>query len=187
MAIFTSTPISTTDATVYFGEIVADDDLGAYAELDDGIYTDYFIKNRYEYQRRICMMGVTDTYPESTESSAAFVQLAAPTLLWVADWTASRLGGKPTLPSPTAGITGSSNNWVLLHEHYEPAMISLGADGQSLLYRISGTYVYGSKDPSIDTSEDMSYPVPPWLDTDNAEVAVSREIEETEYGNNLLL
>ena len=45
----------------------------------------------------------------------------------------------------------------------EARMVTVGPDGVTPLYRISGTYVYGCTDPSDDVFSDVVYPRPPWL------------------------
>lgn len=125
----------------------------------DGIYTDYQIVNRYEDDPNLFMGGVTS--PGGFQgASVCFVQLAAPTLVWVCDWTACRAGSKPKVPDPTP----SDPDWVLLKKSPETPAEMLMPDGVSPLYRISGTYYYGHKDPqAASTFDRMSFPRPPWL------------------------
>jgi hypothetical protein len=124
-----------------------------------GIFTDYKVFSMYENPFHRYMLGITD--PDGFQGeSAAFVQLAAPTLLWVCKWTACRYHSQPIIPDPTS----RDPNWVLLDKAYSPAMVTVGADGVSPLYRISGRYVYGHKKPNDDVLRNVSYPRPPWLE-----------------------
>lgn len=124
-------------------------------ESDLGIYTDYAVVNRYEFDHGIYMMGVTS--PGGFQgNSAAFVQLKAETLLWIADWTARKNGEMPGIPS----FQQTDPNVVLLDTHFEPSMTEVMADGVTVVYRISGSYVYGFKNPNI---ANMFHGRPPWL------------------------
>lgn len=145
---------------------------------DDGaaIYTDYIVNNRFEKDRGIYMNGVTSPLPFQG-ASVAFVQLHAPTLLWICDWTACRFNASPLIPNSI----NSDTDWVLLDEHYEPSMIVTAVDGTTPLYRISGTYVYGKQNPNSTTVNDIQYARPPWL-----EDAFTRIVPATSLTNGLV-
>ncbi len=133
------------------------------------IFTDYKIRCRYEKDGHIYMMGITS--PNGfLSASAAFVQLAQPTLLWIADWTACKTNEQPEIPNTqlttvlTTGQPGSIQGiWVLLDEQYETAEVVVGPDGISPLYRISGTYIYGCVNADPVTTNDIVFPLVPWL------------------------
>lgn len=144
-------------AEVEFGDVTDDDQLSLF-EDDEGIWVDYLVVNRYEKDYHRYMMGITS--PDGfLGDSAAFVQLASPTLLWVADWTAAKYGERPKIPDPVQRI----DDWVLLDEQYEPSMLAVASDGVTPIYRISGTYVYGHRRPSLDTINDLVFPQAPWI------------------------
>ena len=42
-------------------------------------------------------------------------------------------------------------------------MITVGADATTPLYRISGTYVYGCRNPDPTLVRNIRFPRPPWL------------------------
>jgi len=106
------------------------------------VWIDYKIVNRLERDQHAYMMGITS--PGGFQgNSVAFVQLAAPTELWIADWTALRLNQQPPPPDPTP-LPG----WVLLDTHIETAAVIVGPDGITPMYRISGTYFYGKQNPT---------------------------------------
>ncbi len=163
---FTSNPNApiepTVQARIEVSEIPPDDNRALYIEQPlDTIFTDYMVHNHYENPNNIYMAGMTS--PEGFNGhSVAFFQLAAPTLLWVADWTASRAGDPPIRPSEFPG----DPNWVLLYKKYQPAQLALMPDGETPLYRISGTYVYGHLNPSIDLSNEVTFPRAPWMRND---------------------
>lgn len=114
------------------------------SENVDSIWTDYLIVNRYEIDRHICMMPIAS--PTGFDGNeVAFVQLAALTTLWICDWTAKRINREPTVPAPES----IDPDMVLLDMHFEPDMITVMDDGRTPVYRLSGTYVYGSKRPSV--------------------------------------
>lgn len=146
------------EAVVTVGEVTFTDEQGQYDNDNPGIFTHYMIYNRYESDRHIYMMGISS--PEGFQgNSVAFVKLTAPTLLWVCDWTASKIGGKPKIPNPVV----QDQNWVLLDVLPETAMENVGSDGVSRVYRISGTYVYGHKNPNADVFRNIGFPRPPYL------------------------
>lgn len=168
-------PDAGTRAIVNFGEVEPDDLNAAYnADADaESVWTDYQINSRYEEDRHIYMTGITapggvgggspglGATSVGVTRGAAFVQLASPTLLWVADWTAARFKAIPSIPefevAPNSG-------WVLMDVHVEPGMLVVGADGVTPLYRISGTYVYGHKNPSARIIYQVNFTRPPWLE-----------------------
>ncbi len=154
----------TTFATVEIGPVPTDDD-ARYVNNDDplGVVTDYIINNRYERDGHVWYLGVTS--PGGFQgASAAFVQLAAKTLVWISDWTACRFNGQPDIPTPDV----ADANWVLLDEHLEPVSVVTGPDGRTPLYRISGTYVYGNKRPELYAKlvNYVRYGRVPWLKDD---------------------
>jgi hypothetical protein len=144
---------------------------------DTGIYDDYEIKNRYEKDYHRYMMSVTSP-SQMTQQCISVVQLGVPTLLWIADWTGKRVGGQPKLPEPSPQI----ENWVLLDEHYEPAMLKLAADGVSAEYQISGTFVYACLCPNSRTIRDICFPRAPWI-KDTFDRSIKEEVMETEIIN----
>lgn len=113
-----------------------DDSTGGYP------FTEYVINNRFFHSPHTHCLGITS--PNGFQGqSAAFVQMAATTLIWQADWTACKLGEQPEVPDPTP----PSDDWVLLDSCIEPANMAPMADGHTGIYRISGTYWYGRKNP----------------------------------------
>lgn len=146
-------------ATVVIGTVTLEDSSAKFdSNIVADIFTDTTIVNRYEKDRHIYMGGVTD--PNGFQgNSVSFVQLCSPTLLWICDWTIASFRSQPSVPSPTPGDA----NWVLMDDHWEPHKITTAADGTTPLYRISGTYVYGHKNPNADTVNNIAFPRPPWL------------------------
>ncbi len=151
-------------ATIVQGTVTANapdavDDGGKIISEGSALTTDYVINNRYEGDQHVYMAGVASPGGFNGQS-AAFFQLAAPTLMWISDWTACRGGVMPVVPDPVS----KNANWVLLDVWYEPADIGLLQDGETPLYRISGTYFYGHVNPDANTVNNINYGVPPWLD-----------------------
>lgn len=139
------------------------------------VWADYMITNRYEKDPHRYMLGtgtpggaVSPGLPSGTQDTVAFVQLARPTLLWICRWTAARWQTKPDIPDPGVG-----DEWILLDDHTEPAMVVLNPNGQTPLYRISGTYFYGHRNPSDAIIDDANYPRPPWIKEDAFERTLS--------------
>lgn len=123
------------------------------------VYTDYTIYCKYYSEKHRYMMPVTS--PGGFQGGrAAFVQLAAPTLLWIADWTAARSAVAPNIPDPTP----RDPNWILLFDSYEPTSFVILDDGETPVYRISGIYIYGCKLPADQVIKNVNYPRPAWID-----------------------
>jgi hypothetical protein len=123
------------------------------------VWTDYAIENHYIDDQGIFVMPVTS--PGGFQSaSVGFVQINAPTLLWVCDWTACRFNVQPDIPSKTP----SDSNWVFLHATPVTRNLVIAGDGVTPLYRITGTYVYAHKNPTSDVFDKVQYPRPPWLE-----------------------
>lgn len=148
------------DATVTVGTVIPDSNGAAFLRTADTetIWNDYQVENRYEHDKHIYMMGQTspNTFNGAT---VGFVQLSNPTLLWIADWTASRWKVQPDIPDSTP----TDSNWVLLDKFVEPCIVVINPNGQTPLYRISGTYFYGCRNPSTNVFTNILYARPPWL------------------------
>src|SRR5258708_321376 len=123
---------------VIVGSVSFDDQKALFHNDGNGVWTDYEIFNRYEGDKHIYMLGLTSPTPFQGKS-VAFVQIAAPTLLWICEWTSCRVTKIPFVPNPVV----SDPNWVLLDIYYETAGLAYASDGVSPLYRLSGVYVYG--------------------------------------------
>jgi len=141
----------------------------------NSVFTDYMVENRYEVRPHVFAMPITKTFSFSfQESSTAFVQLAEQTVVWIADWTASRINARPDIPSSIPQGAG----WVLLDRRYEPAMIIVGPDGRSPVHRVSGTFTYGRKRGHVfRPNTEPSHPAPPWLDTDGIDRTLGKEVQ----------
>lgn len=127
------------------------------SEITDGVFTDYFIENRFEVDGQIYMMPVTS--PNGFDGDqVAFCKLAASTMLWIVDWTAEKVGAMPSIPNPDL----EDSNIVAIDKVFYPAQLEKFSDG-SVVYRVSGTYVYGFKNPNSAT---LYYGRPPWMSKD---------------------
>ena len=175
-------PLIGAAAFVGVGLITKDDDDGLFARPGDtplDIYDDYIIENRYYKDGATYMLGVTD--PGGFFGAAAsFVQLAKPTVLWVADWTAARSHHPPEIPSAfgiqrrvleAAGVSANDDNggptdWGLMDQHVGMRHIELAPDGVTPTYRISGVYVFGALNPDENLLKDAYYPRPAWMKRD---------------------
>ncbi len=124
------------------------------------VVTDFHIHNHYERDNHRYMMGISSP-GGFNGASVAFVQLAAPTLLWVADWTGCRFLEKAMIPDPTA----VTDDWVLLDSWLEPAQIIIAPNGTTPLFRITGTYVFGNQNPGTAFYSNVTYPVAPWFNS----------------------
>lgn len=138
------------------GPVTYDDSLGSFTR-DSVPHADYEIHNHYEKDLQTYQMSLGSPDPAG-ESSVGIVRLGSPTLLWIAEWSACRLGDHPLVPDP-APPTG----WVLLDANVTFAKVAEGPSGIDFIYRVEGTYVYAKKKPSSGLFTDMSYPLSPWL------------------------
>lgn len=121
-----------------------------------GVWENYFIRNSYDTDQHVFQLGITS--PTGFQGgTVAFVQTAAPTLIWTCDWTATMQNGKPTIPNPTELADA---DWVLLHTLIEPETVELLPDGYTYVYTIHGTYWYGHANPA---AAQMFFPKPAWL------------------------
>ncbi len=133
-----------------------------------GPWTDYQVFNRYIDDPHVYMAAVTS--PDGFQKdSCAFVQLAASTLILACDWTAARWGTPPIIPDPDL----KNESWIFLGKSPETAAPPLNSDGESPLYRISGTYYYGNRKPNPKTFPEMNFPRLGWVST-----AVDRSLPE---------
>lgn len=122
------------------------------------IFTDYIVNNRYYDNERIYMGGLTS--PEGFQGqSVGFCQLSNRVALWCCDWTASRYNEMPEIPKRAS----NDSNWIFLFAAPETNNLLLAADGTTPLYRISGTYYYGCKNPPTEIFDLVIFPKPPWM------------------------
>lgn len=145
------------------------------SSYNQGVFVDYAINNRFENSKQIYMNGVAAPGGFNGQT-AVFCQLTASTLLLVVDWTASKAGAKPQIPDPAS----KNSNWVFLYELYEPSHLELDGTGNSVIYRISGCYVYGAKNGNKSQTDYLSWPIPPWMST-----SVDRTFESSMLTQNL--
>jgi hypothetical protein len=174
-------------ANINIGTIETTDEFAEYLELDPAegwsFFVDYIINNSYESDKHIYMMPVAFGGSLSTVTkgpSAAFVQLANPTLLWIADWTACKTGNQPEIPD---SLIRPNVRWVLLDESMELHNVGFGADGRTPIYRISGTYVYGCVNPDQKLINDVNFGRPPWLD----DSVIERDMPVTKLQQNITI
>lgn len=166
-------PIKVVDDILEF-----DDSDGKYVQDGDGsnVYGDYVVKNRYEKDGHRYMLSMT-TPTGYNGNTVSVIQLGNPTLLWIADWTCSRIGIKPFIPPST----NTDPNWVLLDEHLEPEMLVLMPDGVTPVYRISGTYVYAHLNPAAALNRNVNFGRPPWM-----EDVFDRTVPDSMYQNSII-
>ena len=150
--------------TVTFGKVVDNPNYNGPAPETGQVFLDLMMNSRYEQDGHRYMAGVSSP-AGFAGMTAAFFQLAAPTLLWICDWTVAQFNTEPEVPDPFS----VGDQWVLLDLHVEPPMMGLAPDGISPLRRISGTYVFGNKyagDMSSYTTSAFAiaqWPRPQWM------------------------
>lgn len=161
-------PYTNTDGKVSY------DTLNSVMSTAGSVWEDYEIHSTYSKNFHRYCMGITAPVRQQRRQggtgatlgrtqvipSVSFVQLCNPTLIWKADWTAARYNSKPYIPSAQIGGT----DWVLLEECIDPGMITVGPDGATPLYRISGTYVFAHTHPNAKLNKNVEFNIPPWVD-----------------------
>ncbi len=181
-------------ANVVIGDVFPEDNDGKLADGDgdeNAIFTDYIIDNKYEEDPHTYMAGITS--PNGFQGrTAAFFQLATPTLLFVCRWTASRWNKQPVVPSKEP----ANQNLVYLYAAPETRNVTAGPDAFTALYRISGAYVYGFKNPDLALLNNVSFGLDPrYADTftngrnmpTNLEDPKLMEAQQQQGGNNARL
>jgi len=129
-------------------------------EIDPSfVHLYYKIVNRYEKNNGVYMAGLTA--PNGFNgASVGFVQIHAPTLLWICDWTAMQANQVPKIPSTVP----FSSDWIYLNGWYDLPDVKPAADGTSPIYSITGTYFYGHKNPSSVDVNNLNFPICPWVE-----------------------
>jgi hypothetical protein len=102
------------------------------------------ISEHYELQTAYTTDYHTIPLPTVGSPFCSFAVLAPPTMTKAVSFSATRWDQPPTAPNPQ---TIDPNN-VLLHTVYNPEAAQLGPDGQTPIYRLTGTYIYGIQDPT---------------------------------------
>jgi hypothetical protein len=121
---------------------------------------DYVIINKYFCRGKKYMLGITS--PGGFRgNTVAFARTCAPTILWVCDWSASEENSMPLIPDPFNTV---DKNWVLLDVNLQLKNIKLIADGVAPVYRWSGTYYFGQKNPNPTYFPNFNVPLPSYLE-----------------------
>lgn len=91
--------------------------------------------------------------------TAEIIQLALPMSQKVVDWTAERLNAIPRIPQPAP----TDGNYKLISSHITPAGFEMMADGQSVIFRVSGIYTYAAFS-NQGAGDDLPIAAAPWMD-----------------------
>ena len=153
-------PAQVSQSNENFDNVTSD---GKFATPPDNgsVYPTYKVRHRYEGDPHIYMLGTTaDPTASPYSDPVAFVQLSQETRLWICEWSATRWGEKPKMPDYRIADTG----WVFMKAIFQPEQTLVGADGVSVVYKVSGTYIYGRRRPSPLITSEMTFPVPPFFD-----------------------
>jgi hypothetical protein len=126
-----------------------------------GVWDDCVVVNRYAHRHGRYMAGISSPNGFNGQS-VAFFQMWNPTLLLISDWTAQASNRQPEIPNPEP----QDSDLVLLGDFPELRNVEVAGDSVTPVYRISGVYVYGFKNPKASVYEDAVYPRPPWLKDD---------------------
>lgn len=128
-----------------FGDVANTDDEALFVQRT-GIYQDFYTNHRYETDHHIYMMSIAS--PNGFQGAkAGFVQLASPVTLLLVDWSVEHLAEANEYPDYPDPASLADDNTIHMDTIVEPATLTLSPDGRGVVKRISGTYVYGFKDP----------------------------------------
>lgn len=122
------------------------------SEVSTGVYTFYEMEIDYQQNAQILQLPYMDT----SLTACSFVPVSQATLRKIVSYKAERWGQQPTLPN---NLT-TDPNLVLLYWNSAPQNIDLAPDGQTYIYRQTGTYIYGVIDP---TQEQFLPAVAPYI------------------------
>lgn len=140
-----------------FGGTGGTDTLAKFVDTG-GIEVFWRCRNSYIADQHIYMAGVTS--PDGFDgATVAFGHTSAPTGMMCSEWTSSKMGSPPLIPDPNQ----SDANWMLLLMTVEPLNITVGPDGVTPLYIISGKYYYGARNPALVIPV---FPRPPYIADD---------------------
>lgn len=152
-------------AQVVLGKVEATDMQAIFNNQGNGLFLDYYCENKYEHNLNRYMAGNTSS-TKFNGNTVSFFQLAEPTLMWIADWTTCKAGEVPTVPDPNPP---ASSDWILLFNSPQLAQKAMTGNGKTALYRVSGTYVYGHKNPgTVNPLLLATFPKPPWMKDDGS-------------------
>lgn len=133
--------VAGTAQQISLGPPVAPTDANAlYTDEDTRITQDFYSIHRYEEDGGLYSTGITSAQGFAGNKAAIF-QLAAPRTLLIIDWTIEMAVDNQDY-TLWPDWEPSSTNYILADRHLEPTSMDMKADGESPVYRISGTYVY---------------------------------------------
>lgn len=125
-------------------------------EEADGPYTQYTVTIRYRWVGNVVQQAVAGTSDDQDQTCRVY-QTARPTCQKVVAWSASRLGAKPSLPSP---VSSDSDLTLALAEFVVPPPQTT-ATGDGYIYTVSGVYTYYCSTPWVPGSSSMNGPAIP--------------------------
>lgn len=127
---------------------------GAPVIVDEAPYNHYEVIEQYSFSSGKVQMPGTGVGPNGNKS--AFVAVSGGGMSLEVNWTASRSGVPPILPT----FLPPNSNYVPLEGHILTNQIEPEADNICVKYTVSGKYKYGIADPS---QVSLSHPIPPFL------------------------
>jgi hypothetical protein len=107
---------------------------------DGGLYTEYTLRPAYRDRQNILQLPTAT--PAGGSKLSSIVQWANPMADVVVEWTASKVGTWPTVPSKIS----SDNNLVYVEGEIYPGTPILRGDGVTVEYTLSGKYYYAAVD-----------------------------------------
>lgn len=120
--------------------------------------------------------------------TAAIIRLFAPVSRTVVEFAVDRIGSAPDIPDPSVPqfIDGKANpnfgNFTLLSSTISTIGVEVMADGQTLVYRATGTYTYSNNHPQGNNAV-VPFPVPPWV---NVSSNLGNQINQINYNDKII-
>lgn len=130
-----------------------------YLDQYPGVYEEYDVVLTYKKDTFKCMLPAT-----VSGQVAKSCQMANPHIELTAEWTAKKIGNKPTVPD---WKEPDGANAVLLKSGVAPGMVEIAPDGSNRVYSITGWYLFGFKDS---TKVEINSPIPPWMNLDSRQL-----------------
>ncbi len=104
-------------------------------------HSDYRVDTLFKIKYNLYQAPVAEhSFSIGYRVPSEFLELAAPISTKTVLWTGERLSQMPAIPSPLL----QDGNWVLLESEITPVAPITPLDGENLIFRVSGKYVFGA-------------------------------------------
>ncbi len=126
-------------ASIGFVGVLADPLAEEDSSADGRVWTSVELRPRYHKG-----MGRIPRTEQRLGGLTRVIQVSAPSVRHVVEWSAERVGAPPEVPPEEH----PDPNFTLLDSHWVPGVVDIGADGVTPIFTASGRYEYAVVDPS---------------------------------------